>query len=62
MATFRRRARCASGQLSITTEGEPVKISACHCRECQRRTGSAFGWQSSSNVKRRQFPEPLAAA
>jgi hypothetical protein len=43
MAPVRRKARCSCGQLSITTEGEPVKISACHCRECQRRTGSAFG-------------------
>ncbi|TAX62911.1 GFA family protein [Rhizobium ruizarguesonis] len=40
---MKRAASCSCGQLSITTDGEPVKISACHCRACQRRTGSAFG-------------------
>jgi hypothetical protein len=29
--------------LQIACEGAPEKISACHCLECQRRTGSAFG-------------------
>ena len=43
METVRREAGCSCGQLSITAEGDPVKISACHCRACQRRTGSAFG-------------------
>jgi hypothetical protein len=38
-----RTARCTCGALSITAVGEPRKISACHCRACQRRTGSAFG-------------------
>jgi hypothetical protein len=37
-----RTARCACGALAITVAGDPVKISACHCRACQRRTGSAF--------------------
>ncbi|WP_132960455.1 GFA family protein [Rhizobium sp. BK251] len=40
---MKRKGSCSCGQLSIRAEGEPVKISACHCRECQRRTGSAFG-------------------
>jgi hypothetical protein len=40
---MKREASCSCGQLSIVAEGEPVKISAGHCRECQRRTGSAFG-------------------
>jgi hypothetical protein len=26
-----------------TTTGEPRRVSACACRWCQRRTGSAFG-------------------
>ena len=43
MVIVKRGARCSCGQLSIVAEGELVKISACHCRECQRRTGSAFG-------------------
>lgn len=41
-----RRAACCCGQLSLTTEGEPVRISMCHCFACQRRTGSTFGAQA----------------
>lgn len=41
--TVTREASCSCGQLSIATDGDPVKVSACHCRACQRRTGSAFG-------------------
>jgi hypothetical protein len=26
--------------------GEPVRISICHCLECQKRTGSLFGAQA----------------
>ena len=38
-----RTARCSCGELQIKCEGEPEKVSACYCEECQRRTGSAFG-------------------
>jgi hypothetical protein len=41
-----RHAQCACGQLSLVAQGEPVRISICHCRACQRRTGSAFGIQA----------------
>jgi hypothetical protein len=41
-----RHAACNCGQLSITCEGEPVRISVCHCSECQRRTGSVFSVQA----------------
>lgn len=37
---------CACGQLVVTTEGEPVRVSMCHCLDCQRRTGSTFGAQA----------------
>jgi hypothetical protein len=40
-----RRAACACGQLGIDCRGEPVRVSICHCRSCQRRTGAPFGWQ-----------------
>jgi hypothetical protein len=39
----RHRAQCACGQLVVLCEGEPVKVSVCHCLDCQRRTGSPFG-------------------
>jgi hypothetical protein len=47
-----RHAACNCGQLSVTCEGEPVRISACHCLECQRRTGSVFSVQARFNYDR----------
>jgi hypothetical protein len=44
MAT--RDAVCSCGQLRLTAEGDPIRISMCHCLACQRRTGSAFGIQA----------------
>ena len=41
-----RHAACACGQLRVTCEGEPVRISMCHCLDCQRRTGSIFAVQA----------------
>jgi len=38
-----RTACCACGQLRVACLGEPEKTSLCHCNDCQRRTGSAFG-------------------
>ena len=39
-------ASCSCGQLRLTCEGEPVRISLCHCLECQKRTGSVFATQA----------------
>jgi hypothetical protein len=36
----------ACEQLRLTVEGEPVRVSICHCLACQRRTGSVFGVQA----------------
>ena len=41
-----RHAACNCGQLHLTCEGEPVRISMCHCLECQRRTGGIFSNQA----------------
>ena len=41
-----RLASCTCGQLQLTCEGEPVRVSLCHCLACQQRTGSAFGVQA----------------
>jgi hypothetical protein len=43
---MKRRAACSCGALSVEIDGEPVRISVCHCLACQRRTGSAFGVQA----------------
>lgn len=34
---------CACGQLSITVNATPTLHGVCHCTNCKRRTGSAFG-------------------
>ncbi|MBY8825055.1 GFA family protein [Sphingomonas colocasiae] len=42
----RRTATCGCGQLRLGCAGEPVRISICHCLECQKRTGSVFAVQA----------------
>ncbi len=44
--TDARPAACNCGQLRLVASGDPVRISMCHCLECQRRTGSVFGAQA----------------
>ncbi len=44
MAT--RHAACSCGQLRLEADGDPGRVSMCHCLACQRRTGSAFGIQA----------------
>jgi hypothetical protein len=39
----RRIARCSCGALQVSVTGEPDVVIACHCLECQRRTGAPFG-------------------
>ena len=38
-----RIAHCCCGSLRAEVTGEPVFVAACHCTECQRRTGAPFG-------------------
>lgn len=41
-----RTASCRCGQLTATCTGDPVRVSVCHCLDCQKRTGSAFSAQA----------------
>ena len=41
-----RRAACRCGQLTVRCEGDPVRVSVCHCLACQQRSGSAFATQA----------------
>jgi hypothetical protein len=45
--TTDREAHCACGALSARTAGDPFRVSICHCLECKRRTGTAFGWNAT---------------
>ncbi|HLZ00530.1 MAG TPA: GFA family protein [Bradyrhizobium sp.] len=40
---LKRTATCACGKLSVTCVGDPIRISVCHCLDCQKRTGSTYG-------------------
>jgi hypothetical protein len=50
-----RRAACNCGQLSITVEGDPARVSMCHCLQCQQRTGAVLGNQA--RYRREQVAE-----
>ena len=41
-----RTAECRCGAVVARCEGEPVRVSVCHCLACQRRSGSAFAAQA----------------
>ena len=34
--------RCLCGSLTYRCDGEPLVTVVCHCKDCQRQTGSAF--------------------
>ena len=40
---MKRIARCCCGEIGIEVEGLPFLHVVCHCDNCKRRTGSAFG-------------------
>jgi hypothetical protein len=42
-----KHASCSCGQLKLVAEGEPLRVSLCHCLACQARTGSTYGVQAS---------------
>ena len=41
-----RIARCCCGAIAVRVFGDPVLNGLCHCEDCRRRTGSAFGWSA----------------
>lgn len=42
----KRTAACSCGRLTATATEDPIRVSICHCLDCQRRTGSVFGAQA----------------
>lgn len=46
MTVLSRTATCRCGQLTAECLGEPVRVSVCHCLDCQKRSGSAFSAQA----------------
>jgi hypothetical protein len=41
-----RKAVCCCGRLTISVRGEPEIHGICHCDDCRKKTGSAFGWSA----------------
>ncbi|MEP6503412.1 MAG: GFA family protein [Betaproteobacteria bacterium] len=39
-------ATCSCGQLRLVAQGDPIRVSMCHCLACQVRTGSTYGVQA----------------
>jgi hypothetical protein len=37
-----RTAQCHCGSLRVIATGDPERVYLCHCKACQRRTGTAF--------------------
>jgi hypothetical protein len=38
-----RTAQCICGSIAVSVNGEPRMHAVCHCEDCKRMTGSAFG-------------------
>lgn len=51
------RATCCCGRLSLSAEGEPAINALCHCDDCKRRTGSAFGWSLYFREEQVELPQ-----
>jgi hypothetical protein len=51
--TRRHEGGCLCGKLRYAISGEPLATIACHCRDCQVQSGSAFGM--TMVVKREHF-------
>ena len=41
--SFQQDGGCQCGGIRYRVSAEPVSVRLCHCTECQRQTGSAFG-------------------
>jgi len=56
------QASCCCGQVRIELAGDPVFNGVCHCDNCRRRTGSAFGWSVYFAETALAEPETASAA
>ena len=46
LENMKRTSSCSCGEVTLTTDSEPTRVSICHCFECQKRTGSVLGVQA----------------
>nr|WP_298687727.1 GFA family protein [uncultured Dongia sp.] len=43
---------CVCGAVRHLVDGNPERVTICHCTWCQRRTGSAFGVEAVFKIER----------
>jgi hypothetical protein len=64
MPTFPLSGSCFCGAVPYRLETEPMFVHCCHCRDCQRQTGSAFAINALIETERIALlagaPEPVA--
>ena len=57
---------CSCGAVRFRLKAEPISVNCCHCRDCQRQTGSGFALNlliEAENVELLgEAPEPVAYA
>jgi hypothetical protein len=62
--TVRHEGGCACGSVRYALESAPMFVHCCHCRDCQRQTGSAFAINALIETDRIELlsggPEPVA--
>ncbi|WP_235530445.1 GFA family protein [Sphingomonas sp. Leaf62] len=56
--TIRRLATCRCGTVRAICTGDPLRVSVCHCHDCQRRSGSAFAVDARFAKDRVSFDGP----
>jgi len=61
LVVMTRHAACSCGQLRLTVDGEPSRVSMCHCLECQRRTGAVISNQARFRLEQVSFAGRTAA-
>ena len=53
---------CTCGALRYETSAQPLRVTVCHCKWCQRRTGTAFAVEAVFNVDQVRFLRGTAAS
>ena len=48
-----REGGCQCGNVRYRVEGEPIVLTVCHCNECKKQSGSAFGM--SLTIRKEDF-------
>ena len=50
---------CGCGEVSYRMSTEPMFVHCCHCKECQRQTGSAYVLNAIIETDRVEFDGPV---